>query len=232
MRRRRKKEEQTSHERWLVSYADFITLLFAFFTTLYAISTVDQQKAGRLQYAMMTAFNVALFTSDRPVDAGAPNPTVTDPIRVLEGALEGLGRGELEGKFTMRRSGEELVISLPEANFFASGRDEVRGEALRVLDRLARELKIDGVELAVEGHTDDVPLKDGRRTNWDLSVARATSVVRYLLERHEFDPARLSAAGYAEYRPVADNSTADGRAKNRRVDIVVKPRIVSPDGNL
>ncbi len=226
MARRRKPPEHVNHERWLVSYADFITLLFAFFTTLYAISTVDQRKAGKLQYAMMTAFNVQVFSSDQPAPGSKPTPAIVPPIRVLETDLRQLGDGDLAGKFSVRRNGDELVISLPEANFFASGSDDVRREALAVLDVLAERIKQydDSVEVAVEGHTDNLPLKTRGRTNWDLSVARATAVVRYMLEKHDFDPAHLSAAGYAEFRPVADNDTPEGRAKNRRVDIVVKPR--------
>ena len=250
-RRRRPPESSSGHERWLVSYADFITLLFAFFTTLYAISTVDQKKAGKLVQSMMVALHSGYFPDGA---AGGPLPViggegegaggavvaaaiVEDPaeaaraveanaarMRALAARMRALAaEPDLRGKIQVRVEPRGVVVSLAEAGFFESGSSELRAGALQALDKVARHLAAGGeVSAAVEGHTDDRPVKGGRYSNnWELSTARATFVVRFLVERG-VDPRRLSAAGYAEFRPVAGNEGADGRARNRRVDMVLQ----------
>lgn len=250
MARRKKPEEPVNHERWLVSYADFITLLFAFFTTLYAISTVDQKKAGKLMYSMRTAFNTEFF--EGVPTSGTNILTIIESLATAtqgekgkgvvkaEGSggpakdqLQALSRklGELsvdpmlKGKIQIRMEPRGLVISLAEAGFFASGSSGIRPDAVEPLLALSRTFNDPIFHVTVEGHTDNVPVKNTKfASNWELSTARASTVIALLIEKGDIPPTRVSAAGYGEFKPVAGNDTVDGRARNRRVDIVVAPQ--------
>jgi chemotaxis protein MotB len=257
-RRKRKHPEHVNHERWLVSYADFITLLFAFFTTLYAISTVDQRKAGKLMYSMRTAFNMEFFK-------GVPGTGSTSLVTIVEtlanalpadkSAVAGPGEGQggpgkdrmaalsrklgelsvdpmLRGKIQIRMEARGLVVSLAEAGFFASGSAGVRADAVEPLLALARTFDDQGFRVTVEGHTDNVPVRNGKfSSNWELSTARASTVIALLIEKGGIPPTRLSAAGYGEFKPVGPNDSDEGRARNRRVDIVISPATTDVDAS-
>lgn len=277
MARKRKPQEHVNHERWLVSYADFITLLFAFFTTLYAISTVDAQKMGKMVMSMRASFDGNLFSPGGrslalgpgmggmgaapvakdvvenlrvppganvrdsalknlkelkanflPLDSGGPGRTLGS----LKSQVDSLvGKDAQKKGITTRLEGRGLVISLGEGGFFPSGSDQIKPEGLALLDTIATSLVTVGNHIRIEGHTDDVPIKNSRfPSNWELSTARATAMVAHLLEKFGFTPERLSAAGYSEFRPVATNDTDEGRAKNRRVDIIVlNPRYAASE---
>jgi chemotaxis protein MotB len=122
----------------------------------------------------------------------------------------------------LHRETEGLVISLREFGFFDSGSPTLKPSAMPALDRIASILAVRTYRLRLEGHTDNVPIHTSQMaSNWELSTARATELVRLLIQHYGFAPERLSAAGYAEYHPIADNSTPQGRAQNRRVDIVI-----------
>jgi chemotaxis protein MotB len=256
-RRGKRSRPHSNHERWLVSYADFITLLFAFFVVLYASSQVDKRKVGKLALAIQVAFQeMGVFpasTTQIPLDINAPMPFSTvqaiqnvertaelgrissSPTNSLAGSSDETDlttlRSELEqalhGEIAMRqvslhRETDGLVISLREFGFFGSGSASIKPQALPALDRIASILAIRTCRLRIEGHTDNVPIHTAQMpSNWELSTARATELIRLLIVRHRFSPLRLSAAGYAEYYPVASNLTAEGRAQNRRVDIVI-----------
>jgi chemotaxis protein MotB len=256
-RRRKKPRAHTNHERWLVSYADFITLLFAFFVVLYASSQVDHRKVGKLALAIQVAFqDLGVFpasTTQIPLDLNDPMPFSTvQAIQNVERTAE-LGRiasspsdsltaasdemdistlrSELEQalhseialrQVSLHRETDGLVVSLREFGFFDSGSATLKHEALPALDRIASILAIRTCRLRIEGHTDNVPIHSAQMpSNWELSTNRATELVRVLIIGHRFAPERLSAAGYAEYHPIASNLTAQGRAQNRRVDIVI-----------
>jgi chemotaxis protein MotB len=248
--RRRRIPEHANHERWLVSYADFITLLFAFFTTLYAISNVDTKKAGKLASSMRSALNAEAVaaTSAKPTPARSGPPTVVElPLsgaaphvgimgmeefqqnqaRISEIATQLRGLTEipqLKGRVQVRVEPKGVVVSLAEAGFFQSGSAELRPGGKAALDLVAERLPRRDLDVTVEGHTDNVPVRNTRySSNWELSTARATFVVALLFEQHGFDPAHLAAAGHAEFHPLSSNDTAEGRAHNRRVDIVVRP---------
>jgi chemotaxis protein MotB len=246
-RRRRRPRAHTNHERWLVSYADFITLLFAFFVVLYASSQVDQRKVGKLALAIQVAFQeMGVFpasTTQIPLDLNDPMPFSTvQAIQNVErtaeiGRIASAPKGGLSGSSddtdlaTLRGELEQAlhaeialhqVISLREFGFFDSGSAAIKPEALPALDRIASILAIRTCNLRIEGHTDNVPIHTPTiASNWELSTNRATELVRLLIVGHGFAPERLSAAGYAEYHPIASNLTAQGRAQNRRVDIVI-----------
>jgi chemotaxis protein MotB len=266
---RRKKvqhEEEGGSERWLVSYADFITLLFAFFTTLYAISTVDAQKMGKMVTTMRAEFDSGVFNSGNrnlSLSQGSGGATSSSPevlqsltpgngistrARAFRGMEDSKGTGSkravLNGEKDLERFKKSvetlmsvniskglvrvyveprgLIISLGEKGVFDSGSDQIKPEGKVLLDALATSLVSVANYIRVEGHTDNVPINNPRfPSNWELSTARATVVVCYLIQTYSLSPAMLSAAGYAENRPVALNDTQEGRARNRRVDLII-----------
>jgi chemotaxis protein MotB len=233
MARKKKHPEHVNHERWLVSYADFITLLFAFFVVMFAVSQVDAKKLGRFTESFSKAMGIDMFKDSGVgllpgTDAPSPTPAV-GTTRPLPAELERLRIQieELEKQqklpsgmnVIVRRN--ELVVRLSEDLLFDVGDDTLRDAAKRSLAPLAAELANRDVSVRVEGHTDDRPIRTSRfRSNWDLSTARATAVVTVLVA-DGVPPARLSASGYGEFHPVASNATDEGRKKNRRVDLVV-----------
>jgi chemotaxis protein MotB len=257
MSRRKRAASHANHERWLVSYADFITLLFAFFVVLYASSQVDKRKVGKLAMAIQVAFQeMGVFqasTTEVPIDVAAPMPFST--VQAIENTdrTASLGRiashpdgslgtsiengdlaqlqKELETALTaeikrkeiaMRRDPDGLVISLREVGFFESGSAQMKATSQAAFDRIADMLCQRDYRLRIEGHTDNAPIHTAQfPSNWQLSTSRATEIVRLLIVRDGFGPDRLSAAGFAEYHPVATNLTAEGRGMNRRVDIVI-----------
>jgi chemotaxis protein MotB len=256
MSRRRKRAEHANHERWLVSYADFITLLFAFFVVLFASSQVDKRKVGKISKAMQEAFEqMGVFpaaNSRAPVvisnalpagyiqlveNAGAMSghgktsspsektnrPAPPKDMATLQRELTNTLAPELKrGEVLLKLTGEGLVISLREVGFFDSGSADLRPKSEGAVDRISQVLKAQPNNLRIEGHTDNVPIHNSHFTsNWELSTARATEMIRLFITRYDFPATRLSAVGYAEYHPVESNQTAEGRAQNRRVDIVV-----------
>ncbi|MBE3598015.1 MAG: OmpA family protein [Limnochordaceae bacterium] len=222
-----------SAPQWMVTYSDMVTQLLALFVILFAISTVDVQRFE----AIMSAFRGAIGILDTgrsfesqssvgsPPIAIAPNPTSASSVqiqqvyrelaRVVE--AEGLGEGV---KLVPEERG--IVVRFADRVLFDLGKDELRPESMRALDVVAGVLKQIPNDVRVEGHTDNLPIHNERfASNWELSVARATRVVRYLIERHGLTPARLSAAGYGEFHPLVPNTSEANRQKNRRVDVVI-----------
>lgn len=248
---RRSHRHRVSHERWLVSYADFITLLFAFFVVLYAFAKADEAKQVQISAAISAAFqSLGLFPgaalhptrfshSDAGANPAAPPmsivvaeemvapPKVRQDLEKLKHHLE----EQLAGPIARRSIGihmgrDGLVISLREAGFFQSGSAEPRAGTIGTLSQIARSLGQTPYNVRIEGHTDNVPIHTARfASNWELSTARATGIARLFIQLHTIAPSHISAAGYAQYHPVASNATAEGRAMNRRVDLVVMPRI-------
>ncbi|HYU46607.1 MAG TPA: flagellar motor protein MotB [Terriglobales bacterium] len=257
MSRRRKIASHSNHERWLVSYADFITLLFAFFVVLYASSQVDKRKVGKLSMAIQVAFQeMGVFqasTTKVPLNPDSPMPfneaqaienvqhtaslgrIVSRPDGRLVGSTENGDLAQLENELqtvltaeikrreiALRREPDGLIISLREVGFFESGSAEMKSASQAAFDQIATMLRQRDYRLRIEGHTDDIPIHTARfSSNWELSSSRATEIVRLLIVRDGFAPNRLSAAGYAEYHPLASNGSAEGRGMNRRVDIVI-----------
>jgi chemotaxis protein MotB len=258
MSRKKRHAEHVNHERWLVSFADFMTLLFAFFVVMYASSQVDKRKVGQLAVAIQTAFQqlgVFQSTSGR-VPVTAVSTSQADDAQAVPGMdpatlgrvspplasdnLNHTSNGDVQKlmkdlqkvllveikkqEISVRATPDGVVLSLQEIGFYDSGSDVLRPGAEAILDRLIGVVTASGNRLRIEGHTDNVPIHTSRfLSNWDLSTARATGMIRLFMEKYSVAPQRLSAAGYAEFHPVADNSTPEGRAMNRRVDIVILP---------
>jgi len=221
MRHIRKKEEQENADRWVVSYADFITLLFAFFTTMYAISHVDAGKLARFSGSMKSAFKVAgAVTVDTSVIEGIK------PVNYADISLEKDVQAEFK-KFDIMegiaiiRDQRGVVISIGDTILFESGSSELRREARPLLSTVATLIKKYQRTIIIEGHTDNIPLRGSRyASNLELSTSRASRTYVFLFEEEAVRPEGMSAAGYGEYRPIASNATVDGRARNRRVDII------------
>ncbi len=213
-----------SRDRWLVSYADFMTLLCAFFTTLYASSLVNAAKPAPptvaepvVAVAPVPAATTEAATTE-PVVAAAP-----DPLHALRATLADALHDDLAaGRLRMVDDRRGLVIEVPEAAAFEPGQAGLTAAARDTMRRIGGAVADLPNAIRVEGHPDDAPIRTPRvASNWELSTARATAVVALFVGESAIDAARLSAAGYGEHRPRASNATAEGRLRNRRVDLVI-----------
>lgn len=250
MARKKKHPEHINHERWLVSYADFITLLFAFFVVMFAVSQVDSNRVGRFSEAFSRAMGMDLWPmpgsgifQGMPMINGEPRPGAgVGPGQndgedgylppELEAAqrsfTESVRDGNIEGLRIVRRR-NELVLRLPDGILFESGSADVKPEAIGILNLVAMEIRARALDVRVEGHTDDRPVRTGSRygSNWELSTSRAVAVLQ-VLAAGGLDATRLAVAGYGEFRPIAENGSDEGRRQNRRVDLVLSitpPRV-------
>jgi chemotaxis protein MotB len=244
-KRKEHQEEHENHERWLVSYADFITLLFAFFVVMYSVSRVDskklQQVVAGIRWAMH--FDGTGGLAQMPVFEGPPsegggiaglsgartlNPEQRQAIEFFRRRLQNRIR-----PFVLEKSGATAVsvevadrtgkIRLAAAEFFEAGESALRPRVLPVLDAIAEELVPLDRPLHVEGHTDGLPVSGTRfRDNWELSAARAATVASYLERAHRASPRNLRATGLADTQPLATDDTPEARERNRRVEMVVE----------
>lgn len=243
MSRKKPHAEHENHERWLVSYADFITLLFAFFVVMYATSTQNQDKQKKFESSFQTQLRLLGQggTGDEP--SGANSGQLIQVADLF--TSKNVGNGELqdyvarllqktmteeEKKTTieeLRHDAEGVRIVLAAATFFPSAKAKLKRPALQALDKIARMLKSAPQQIRIEGHTDDEPVAASEfESNWELGASRATSVVRYFIKVHGFDPTRLAATSFADTRPLVPNTTPENRAKNRRIEIlIVNPEI-------
>ncbi|MFD2643382.1 flagellar motor protein MotD [Pseudomonas japonica] len=243
MARRRKVEEHENHERWLVSYADFITLLFAFFVVMYSISSINEGKYKIMSQALIGVFSES-ERSTRPIPIGEERPLSTrpaqplikdseqtdaglaqssaDPLKsITDQVMEAFGDLIKSDQMTVRGNELWIEIELSSSLLFGSGDAMPSDIAFNLIDKVASIIKPFANPVHVEGFTDDQPIRTAQYpTNWELSSARAASIVR-LLAMEGVNPARLASVGYGEFQPIASNTTADGRAKNRRVVLVI-----------
>lgn len=238
---KKKHEEHENHERWLVSYADFITLLFAFFVVMYSISSVNEGRFRTVSESIKAALNPIVSPTNvpTPFQVGANKPTSIVPnvipsrdvaVRRLQLTLKSLPVSIRPEAVQVTEPGDRtIVLSLQELVLFESGAATLRAEALPFLQALAEALVELDRQIKVQGHTDNVPMRSAQfPSNWELSAIRAVMVVRALGELYGVPSHNLSAVGYADSRPVTDNETPEHRAKNRRVEIVVLERKQTP----
>lgn len=229
---KKKRQEKENSERWLLTYSDLITLLMVFFVVLYSASNVNQKKYEKLANSMSYAFtggsgiidggqNADVSSSDNELSPLIQ--TEEEKLQSIEGQVDSM-IDELGLKESVSTSIEErgLVISFNDRIFFDSAKADIKEEMNSKLVSLATILNKINNYVRVEGHTDNIPIKNEYfNSNWQLSSIRASNVVEFFIEQGNISPDRLSAVGYGEYRPIADNNTDDGRAKNRRVDILI-----------
>jgi chemotaxis protein MotB len=249
---RKKHAAHENHERWLVSYADFITLLFAFFVVMFASTQADKQKVravsesvrealehGEFSHAISTVLGRGKHENSKPplnaerVDQSdnrpppGPKPPEAPPRpadlkKSLETLQDGLDREVKTGKVVLRLEARGLVISLREAAFFGSGDDAVNPASFATILKIAEVVRELPNAVRVEGYTDSVPIHNSRfRSNWELSAARAIAMMEVLAARYDVPRSRMAIAGYAENAPADSNETVEGRAHNRRVDLVL-----------
>jgi chemotaxis protein MotB len=242
----KRETKQASHDRWLVSYADFITLLFAFFVVLYASAQVDRKRMNQLSAAIqagfqqMAVFNNAATSETHTAITLAPDRVTLESLerlsvanqdkasieRMLDTIQSELRDLDLPADLvSVRPATDGVVVSLREVGFFDSGSAHMRTQAAPLFAQIASLIADQRCQLRIEGHTDNMPIHNAAfNSNWELSTARATEVIRLLVTQYGFNPQDLSAAGYAEFHPIASNDTAEGRSANRRIDIVVLTR--------
>ncbi|WP_260293487.1 flagellar motor protein MotD [Sedimenticola hydrogenitrophicus] len=258
MARRRRHEEHDNHERWLVSYADFITLLFAFFVVMYSISSVNDGKYRVLSNTLTEAFVSPVRSAD-PIQVGdevrtlepqmgdpvvpernQPQTLPSDPLsergedgslmesRTLEAVENELARALLEyadqGLVNVSRTDRGVEVEMKSSMLFESGSARLSREALKALRNVILIVKPLPNMINVEGHTDNVPISTiSFPSNWELSAARAASVVHYFAKLGVASE-RMAAIGYGEFRPLSSNTTAEGRKDNRRVNLLIMAR--------
>jgi len=237
MSRRRAHEEHENHERWLVSYADFITLLFAFFVVMYATSSVNEIRHQEISKALIKLFDhpeasspIELKPDGSLMELPAPpaaqqQSEEAEAVKALQdiaGQIQSALAGEIaQGEARIRGTELWLEIELNSALLFPSGQAVPLSGAAAVLDKVAKVLSAYPNPVRVEGFADDRPIATAQfPSNWELSAARAARVVRMLTE-DGIEPKRLAAVGYGEFQPLADNQSSLGRARNRRVVLLI-----------
>lgn len=214
----------TGHTRWMVPYADLLTLLLGLFLVLFTASS--KPEALKSPPAQTHTSKTILQNSEKqPMNSSQKQDNAKDTALASQ-LRQQINQGLRMKDVVIRQQERGLVISLRDSILFAPGSAELSIPARKTLDRLSAKLTTvlhgQSRPIRVEGHTDNTPITTNRYpSNWELSTARATNIVRYLIASHHFSPANLSAAGYGEFRPVENNSSIEGKQKNRRVDIVI-----------
>jgi chemotaxis protein MotB len=242
MARRRREEEHENHERWLVSYADFITLLFAFFVVMYAISSVNEGKYKVLSNSLSNAFtNTTAQPGGQPIAViqGAP-PIPPRPIakpdklpdqkkveqrkkmkNIASEIMDALQPLVAQGKVRLLETSRGVTIEINDSILFQPGQAKLQAASINAMLAIAQVLAASDFPITIEGHTDNIPIATPQfPSNWELSAMRATTVLR-LFNDGGVGAERLTAIGYGETRPVETNTTVEGRARNRRVSILI-----------
>lgn len=249
MSKRKKKHDHEDHidETWLIPYSDLLTLLLALFIVLFSMSSVDAQKFQILSKAFNDIFTggtgVTEFQSPMPEgQMESPDEPKKDQEKSENQSTQNVDKQELKkienkinayikkthltNKLNTSLSDEGLLVTIRDNVLFDSGSAEVRPEDVKIAKEIAELLVIDPPRnIIISGHTDNVPIHTANfESNWELSVMRAVNFMKIILENDKLDPRWFSAKGYGEYKPVASNETKEGRAKNRRVEILILPR--------
>ncbi|KZL89982.1 flagellar motor protein MotB [Clostridium magnum] len=232
--KKKKPEGHMNHERWLLSYSDFMTLLMILFVVLFAMSSVDQTKYKQLSESMKIAMGggksivanqdaVSITENSKPLNTEIQAENEQSKLEKLQSQVDKyLEQNGMKGSVSTQIDERGLVVSINDTLFFDSGRAEIKTEPQKKLIEIGKIVNQLDNYIRVEGHTDNVPISNGQfSSNWQLSSARAANVTQFLITNSGIQPQKLSAVGYGEYRPILDNSTEEGRAKNRRVDIII-----------
>jgi chemotaxis protein MotB len=224
-RRRTAHVGHVNHERWMVSYADFVTLLFAFFVVMFATANSDRSKAAAMSEAVKEALSQGPHKPPPRHSGGTTDIHTPDPIKILQEQLkEQIRKGEVE--IFMEPRG--LTISFKQAAVFDSGQADVKSTAIPAIRKVADAILALDNQIRLEGHTDNVPINNDRyRNNWELSSARSIAILQLLVDKFTVPPTRLAVSGYADTVPIASNETDEGRARNRRVDVIILNQVAA-----
>jgi len=232
-----KHEEHENHERWLVSYADFITLLFAFFVVMYSISSVNEGRYRTVSESIKAALNplsnhsgenrIINIGEAKSVQQGRNSSDAKQTVlRRLNKQIQAISDKQVKDLVAfvtiVQRTNGDIVLTIPDRLLFNSGEATVRAEALPFLEGLGGVILELNRHTRIEGHTDNVPIRTALfPSNWELSSTRAVMVVRVLSELYGVPADHLAAVGHADTRPITANADAEQRAKNRRVEVVI-----------
>ncbi len=225
---KKQEAEKENGERWLVTYSDLITLLLIFFIVLYSMSQINAQKFVEFSQSMAIVFGQTGRSG--VLDGGRsviPSDQATykqrhNMMNTREQIRRMIAQMGLEGKITVREEQRGLVISVKDTVFFYAGSADLGQRAREIISKVGSLLADLPNSIRIEGHTDNIPIHTAKfYSNWELSTARATNVLHYMIQSASISPDRLSAAGYGEFKPVTSNESDNGRAANRRVDIVL-----------
>jgi chemotaxis protein MotB len=216
-------------ERWLITYADLITLLLAFFIMMYTFSKQDAEKYQEVARDLKTIFHGGVGLLDKghitgiaPIASPFPGSKNFSAQEIQTELTKILDSQNFDNNVVVLADERGVVIRMLDRAVFDEGRAGLKVDAMAAFDRMVPLLKQVDNPIRIEGHTDNVPIRTNEfNSNWELSVRRATEVIQYLIEQHHFPAQRLSAVGYAEYRPIVPNSTPENRALNRRIEIIV-----------
>ena len=230
--------------RWVISYADFVTMLLALFMVMFATSSMGDLKVKDVNKSIQKVFNAQSVTTNTKDTENVKNvETQQDPQSTFDNTGKTILDGnngildtetvlqkmkqlendtELQTSVKVLKTDRGVVIRLNDTMLFDTGSAIIKPQAKATLDKISSLLASFENPVLIEGHTDSMPIRTEKYpSNWELSTARATNIIKYLTQAHKFPPSRLSAVGYGEYMPVEQNTTPQGRAKNRRVDIIV-----------
>lgn len=246
--RKHKKHRHEEHidESWLIPYADLLTLLLALFIVLFASSTVDVQKLENLSVVFNEIFDGGMGVMENPSPAPlpipeAPNESDQESSAFMEDqkSLEEIQKrvdeyiavNELESQLATELTDEGLLLTIRDSVLFDPGSANIKSEYSQIAEEIATLLEFDPPRsIIVTGHTDNIPMNTAEfASNWELSVMRAVNFLKMVVENPGLNPLLFSAKGYGEFKPIASNDTADGRAQNRRVEVLIQP-LVMKDG--
>lgn len=247
-KRKKKKGEHEVDESWLLPYADLLTLLLALFIVLFATSTVDESKFSEMSAVFSQIFNGGQGVLDHSAPIAVPNPSDTAEINeentsyledqrslgeIQDRLDEYIAVNELENQFQTKMTDEGLLVTIRDNILFSPGKADIKPEYLGLADDVAELLVFDKPRhIVITGHTDNVPMNSAEfASNWELSVMRAVNFLKIIVKSEQIDPLLFSAKGYGEHHPAASNDTAEGRSKNRRVEVLIEP-LVLQDGTI
>jgi len=220
-------DDNENLDRWLLTYADLITLLLAFFIVMYSVSRIDAGKFGKVTDALTNVFKGPELgiksTRDLSSEFVINKQLSRGNLGVLQTQIQKITHQlDIDTQVSADLQTRGLVIHISESAFFDPGKAELKNQAMMILDLLSVQLLKIPNHIRVEGHTDNIPIHTAQfPSNWELSSSRAIACLRYLVDKIGFPPDRISAVGYAEFRSIATNETPEGRTQNRRVDIVI-----------
>lgn len=219
--------------RWVVSYADFTTILLALFVFLFALSNNDNIKIKDFKESIKKEFknekviNELSTSNINNIDNTVNQATVKDSL--FELVKTNLGN---DNKIEVIENEKGITLRLKDTLLFDSGSADIKENSISTISNIANFLTTIDNPVIIEGHTDSIPIKNSiYATNWELSSARAINIIKYLTENYQLSPKRLSAVGYGEYAPIYDNTTNKGREKNRRVDIIILENKIKKEVN-
>ncbi|MBA3823820.1 MAG: flagellar motor protein MotB [Ktedonobacterales bacterium] len=230
MARKKKAAPKENGERWLLTYADLITLLMVFFVMLFAMSKTDVQKFNALAASLRRAFNVNVLQGQQPVsispDNGGSSLNVIEQqnLQQIEHILEQVRQSisANPNQISAQVTKDGIAVTISGALLFYNGTNQIKPDGIKLLGSLATYLKGLPNDIRVEGHTDDIPVESAQYpTNWELSSARAVAVVRFLVDINQLPPKRLSAVGFGQYQPIVPNDSREHREANRRAVLVI-----------